>query len=256
MENNNISGNSHASIASFLGAYIDGELDLVKSIEIETHLKECPQCETEHRNNLTVRAAMRTDPMYFRAPAKLENKIILAVGKPPEDLHTRVNAWWRWMAVATSLAFVTILAFNLMSFSQKTTNDQIAQEIVSGHIRSLMLPNHTVDVISSDQHTVKPWFDGKIDFAPPVKDFADQGFKLIGGRTDYVGNRSVAVLVYQHQQHFINLYIWPSQSTNSASPSSLHGYNIVNWTKDGMVFWAVSDLNKTELQQFSLLVLE
>ena len=257
MENNEISGNLHASVASFLGAYIDGELDLVKSIEIETHLKECPRCQTEHRNNLTVRAAMRTDQMYFRSPAKLQNQILTAVEKPREALRNGVNAWWRWMAIAASVAFATILAFNLMpTSSQKTTNDQIAQEVVSGHIRSLMLPNHAVDVVSSDQHTVKPWFDGKIDFAPPVKDFANQGFKLIGGRTDYVGNRSVAALVYQHQQHFINLYIWPSQPVNSANPSSLQGYNIVNWSKDGMIFWAVSDLNKTELQQFSQLVLE
>ena len=244
-------------MASFLGAYIDGELDIVKSIEIETHLKECSDCDIEHRNNLNVRTAMRTDQMYFRPPAKLRGQILSTVVYPGSKTQNLVSAWWRWTALATSFALLVLLVFSLTTFpSRKAANDQIAQEVVSGHIRSLMLPAHALDVASSDQHTVKPWFDGKIDFAPPVKDFADQGFRLIGGRMDYVGNRSVAALVYQHQQHFINLYIWPSQQTYSSNPSSLQGYNIVNWTKDGMVFWAVSDLNRAELQQLSRLFLE
>jgi anti-sigma factor RsiW len=119
---------------------------------------------------------------------------------------------------------------------------------VSSHVRAL-LSGHATDVISTDSHTVKPWFNGRIDFSPPVIDLAGQGFPLIGGRVDYVGHRSVAALVYGRRKHIIDLYVWPSQS-NISGDKSLNGYNVVRWNKDGMFFLAVSDLNNLELQQF------
>jgi anti-sigma factor RsiW len=255
--NKNTTEQTHEYFETYLDAYLDGELDLVKSLEIESHLKNCQQCAGYHRNNLTLRTAIRKDPPYYNAPRTLQKRVLSVARAESKEQRGSVSGSWRWLAMATSLALIAVIAFNLRPlFLGQSTNNQIAQEIVSGHVRSLMFSGHTVDVASSDQHTVKPWFDGKIDFAPPVKDFDAQGFKLIGGRLDYVGNRSVAVLVYQHQKHFINLYIWPSTDTHSRSVTESQGYNIVNWTGNGMVFWAVSDLNAGELQQFSQIVTE
>src|SRR5262249_21519470 len=132
-----------------------------------------------------------------------------------------------------------------------SSEQQLTQEIVASHVRSLMA-SHVTDVLSTDQHTVKPWFNGKIDFSPPVKDLAAQDFPLIGGRLDYVGGRSVAALVFQRHKHIINVFAWPAKEADSKpvvfAPSQ--GYNLIHWTKSGMTFWAVSDLNPAELQQF------
>jgi anti-sigma factor RsiW len=138
---------------------------------------------------------------------------------------------------------------------QSRAGDLVADEIVSSHIRSMML-NHLVDVPSSDQHTVKPWFNGKLDFAPEVKDFADQGFPLVGGRLDYIDNRTVAALVYQRRKHSINLFIWSSPAVNDQPTQqfSRQGYNIVHWNESGASYWAVSDVNSTDLSEFAQLM--
>jgi len=141
----------------------------------------------------------------------------------------------------------------------RSSGDEIlAQEMVSNHVRSLQLESHRTDVISSDQHTVKPWFDGKLDFAPPVKDFSSRGFPLIGGRLEYLNNRAVAALIYQRRKHFINLYIWPAEESNVTSEvgTKRQGYNLLHWTNSGMTYWAISDLNGVELQEFARLVQE
>jgi anti-sigma factor RsiW len=135
------------------------------------------------------------------------------------------------------------------------TSDLTAREVVDDHLRSLA-GNHLTDVLSSNQHTVKPWFDGRLDFTPPVQDFAAQGFPLIGGRLDYLNNRPVAAVIYRRRLHFINLFISPAEHAADASPRSQveDGYNIVHWTKSGMSYWAVSSVSASELETFAQLV--
>jgi anti-sigma factor RsiW len=232
--------------------YLDGELDLVRSVEIEAHLKDCQACAQAYNELRSLHSAVSDTALRFEPPAALRNRVRSAV-RAESEVTTRSSRFsWRWMIPAASGAALVIVALSLIALlSRPSTSDLVAQEIVSSHVRSLM-EKHLTDVPSSDQHTVKPWFDGRLDFSPPVKDLAAAGFSLVGGRLDYVGNRPVAALVYQHRQHYINVFVWPSTGASEASGRVLvrQGYNLINWSSSGMSYWAVSDLNLAELQQF------
>jgi anti-sigma factor RsiW len=239
-----------------LHAYLDSELDLVRSLELEEHLKICPDCAQEIWTQQTLRQGLRSGNLYHRAPAGLEARIRAALPRENEIVEMPRRKVWNWMAVAAAILVALALTWRLMpSFLGRTGTDLLAQEVVASHIRSLQ-PGHLLDVESTDQHTVKPWFDGKIDFSPPVKDFAEDGFPLIGGRLDYVDHRPAAALVYQRHKHFINVYVWPETETKQsrARLESSEGYNIAFWEHGGMYFCAVSDLNTGELQQFAQLL--
>ena len=238
-------------------AYVDGELDLARSLEVELHLEECQVCAIAYRNQTALRAAFKDGSLYYSAPEKLNKRIRSSLRREAKSEVGRSIAW-RWLPVG-ALALVLLMAlvvWRAVPGLRPSGDELLAQEIVSNHVRSLQLEGHRTDVISSDQHTVKPWFDGKLDFAPTVKDFSSQGFPLLGGRLEYLNNRAVAALVYQHQKHFINLYIWPAAQSDASSEvaTKRQGYNLLHWTNSGMNYWAVSDLNAIELHEFARLV--
>jgi anti-sigma factor RsiW len=240
---------------TLLDGYADGELDLVNHLQVEQHVEVCEDCASRVKKTSNLSKALSDDVFYYRAPNELREKIRASLG-PPEPEAAKEKWWkWRWLPALSAAAVAAVALATLLVFlpSTRSTDDVLASEVVSAHVRSMMIDNHLTDVPSTDQHTVKPWFDGKLDFAPPVIDLTPQGFVLIGGRLDYVAGRSVAALVYQRRQHKINLFIFPSGSNSSTQNQILvkQGYNVVHWDRSGMTFWAVSDLNLNELQEFA-----
>jgi len=232
--------------------YLDGELDLVRGLEIEAHLHDCQRCARAYHELRSLHSAISDTALRFELPAALRNRIRSALRDESGATNRPLRLSWRWMIPAVSFAVLVIITWGLIALlSRPSTSDLMTQEIVSSHVRSL-IEKHLTDVPSSDQHTVKPWFDGRLDFSPPVKDLASAGFSLIGGRLDYIGNRPVAALVYQHRQHYINVFVWPSTAASDVSGKALvrQGYNLISWTNAGMTYWAISDLNLAELQQF------
>ena len=190
---------------------------------------------TQHRDELT-----------YQMPTALKKSIRERYFLKP------ATAWWIWSS-GGALAAGLVLSIALRSgWGQNSESEFLIQEISSSHVRSLMA-EHLADVLSTDQHTVKPWFEGRLDFAPTVKNFADHDFPLVGGRLDYVGGRPVAALIYKHHQHVINVLQWPSALAHDTSLKFIErrGYQIFTWQKAGMTYWVVSDLNAVDLQKFT-----
>lgn len=240
--------------AELLQAYFDRELDVVRSVEFEEHLKSCPDCAAELRADEAMRQSLHAADLYERAPERLRNRV--GAGLPrkaePASMPAGRRTALEWLTIAAAIVIAIFIGARL--FPNRGGQPQanlLTQEIVASHIRSLQ-PGHLFDVQSTDQHTVKPWFDGKLDFSPPVKDLADQGFPLVGGRLDYLNHRDVAALVYQRHKHLINVFIWPAESKPAKLPETqtIQGYNLDFWWRDGMYFCAASDLNVSELRQF------
>ena len=237
--------------------YLDGELDLVKSLEIEAHLKDCHACAQTCKGIRDLQLAVGNGALRFDPPANLEGRLRTALTRDSAPDPKPLTVRWRWLAAGISfVAVLTVIWIVAAMLTRESPGDVLAQEIVSSHVRSLMA-DHLTDVPSSDRHTVKPWFDGKLDFSPPVKDLSQQGFNLNGGRLDYIGNRPVAALVYQRGRHSINLFVWPSNEAPMDEKMSVsQGYNVIRWSNGGMTYWVVSDLNLAELQQFVELLKE
>lgn len=254
-------------------AFLDAELDIVRCMEIERHLESCAGCRLVLQKQQTLGRLVRGSALYYKAPASLENRIRAGLtgenrtASRPEEasvassrpLQTRWSRSLTWAAGAVAFAaMAVIIAILAPGWSRPSQQDLLAEEAVSSHIRSLM-PNHLTDVVSSDQHTVKPWFDGRLDFSPSVVDLAPEGFPLVGGRLDYFGGRPVAALVYQRRKHLINVFTWPAgpSASDSGPPAKAltrQGYNVYHWTKSRMIYWAVSDLNAEELNNFARLL--
>jgi anti-sigma factor RsiW len=236
-------------VRTLIDGYVDGELDPIRNREVEQHFQVCPACSTVFNSHQALRAALRTGSLYRTAPPALRNRVRSTFKPAPTWKSLFGLPQWRWAAVAASLALVSVLAWHVTSLPPtQTTDDLLIQEITASHVRSLMV-SHLVDIPSSDRHVVKPWFTGKLDFAPSVADLTEQGFPLVGGRLDYVNGRAVAGLVYKRREHVINVFLWPSASAVETRLLAHQGYHLVCWTQSGMTYWAISDLNSRELQE-------
>ena len=241
-----------------LPAHVDRELGLPEAVEIERHLQTCPRCQAEYAEQLALRAAIRRDVTYFNVPGHLESRIQAALPSPPLRAPLPAKRTWNWLAMGTTLVSIIAVAWSVSLYlALPSAGDRFADEVISSHVRSL-LTSHGVDVASSDRHAVKPWFNGKLDFSPPVYDLTTEGFPLVGGRLDYLDHRPVAALVYRHRQHVIDLFVAPvTGDRKDVSPRSLsrQGYHIIHWSHGGMVFWAVSDVEPAQLGKFREMLL-
>jgi anti-sigma factor RsiW len=239
-----------------LDAYIDGELDVMTTLQFEGHLSECDSCSAIYKRYRQLHDSVQTQIPYFAPLKNLEDKIRASIRPAVRNQNRSISGeWflgWRGWAIAGSVIALAVFSTLLFQMTRRAAaSEMLAEEVVSGHVRSLMA-NHLSDVISTDQHTVKPWFTGKLDFAPVVKDLSSKGFPLAGGRLDYIDNRSAAALVYKRHQHTINLFLWPASGANSSPQTvTVKGFNVVHWTQSHMAYWAVSDLNAEELNEFA-----
>ncbi len=238
-------------LGKLIHPYIDGELDPVRSLEIDRHLQICPACARTLAAIESLRSSIRAHAPYYDPPERLRRRLRSALRQDrPGGILRRLNAW-QWTSLAASLALVVVLNWRLWS-PEISPQRELFDDVVDAHIRSLM-PDHLTDVVSSDQHTVKPWFNGRLDFSPPVKDLRSEGFPLVGGRLDYIDKRPVAALVYQRRKHVINLFIWPAASRAPLAGENFateQGYHVLSWAAAGMNCIAVSDLNPDELRKF------
>ncbi|MFZ0680179.1 anti-sigma factor family protein [Candidatus Binatus sp.] len=241
--------------------HLDGELDLADDLEVQRHIEECPRCASEYATLRAMRTRLKDEAFRFDAPPALKEKIRRAI---PASATSRSNGYpsrrgaWVQRAVrfAVPMAIGAMLALIIAPRTMAPAlNQHLANEVVASHVRSLMA-THLMDVASTDQHTVKPWFNGKLDFSPPVTDFAKDGFPLVGGRLDYIEGRPVAALIYQHGKHVINVFMWPTagETTSAERIETEHGYNVEQMTVAGMNCWVVSDLNPVELDKFAGLI--
>jgi anti-sigma factor RsiW len=230
-------------------AYVDGELDPAHALEMERQFAADPALAAERERVEALRRAIREQLPLEAAPAALARRIESALDLRREDPRTSSQPSWR--ALAASVALAVFLASGATWFaSRPDPADTTADMIVASHVRALMAPQ-PIDVASSDRHTVKPWFNGRITEAPRVVDLAGQGFPLVGGRVDVIGRAPVATLVYRHRQHLISLTAVPGGRTIATTPREIAGYNILSWREDGTAYSAVSDLAAPDLEIFA-----
>lgn len=241
---------------STLHGYFDGELDLMNSVEIERHLASCPACAARLAREQALRARLSASALKISAPAELRRRIAASLNAGAEaGRHVPRRIPRRLAAIAATAAVFVALVGLAFVVTRPSAEGLLARQVRDGHVRSLMA-THLTDVASSDRHTVKPWFAGKVAFSPWVEDLSDEGFPLVGGRLDYLDNHQSVALVFKRRKHVINLFIWPVDQPRADAPRLVreNGYQIVHWQKSGMAYWAASDLNAEELQEFARLV--
>ncbi|HEY6240861.1 MAG TPA: anti-sigma factor [Burkholderiales bacterium] len=239
--------------ARLLHAYVDGELDAAKNLELEAHLAGNPAARAACERLREMSAVIRDRADYHPAPASLAARLRASVPAAPEGTPRRAG-WPGWLKPAAAFAAVALLTCGATILSLRPGEDErIAREVLASHVRAT-LGNRLFDVASSDQHTVKPWLSARLAFSPPVADFSAQGFELRGGRQDYVDGQHVAVLVYQRRQHVIDAFVWPGPAQKAEQTLTLNGFNVESFARGGMNFWLVSDLNRNELRDFARLL--
>lgn len=256
-----------------MDGYLDGELDPVTSQKVDEHLRDCRKCEQAYEVDTVLAHAVSQAAPYYKAPTELRERIhaslrdaisastiadtarenkLLSRRTKPEHRNIFAELPWNWLGLAAAVILAAAMVSTLLPRMRAPAPDQfLATQLIASHVRSLMA-NHLTDVASSDQHTVKPWLDTKLDFAPPVVDLSSEGFPLIGGRLDYLDNRPVAALVYGRRKHFINLFVWPAASDEAKAPKTItrEGYQLLYWADSDFNYWAVSDVNINDLQLF------
>ena len=235
-----------------LHALIDGELDAGHARDVEAHVATCPRCSAQLAAYREMRAAMTRTDLRFTAPASLRSRIEASLPSPQPQVQPRRTdrrALLKGFAFG-SVVSGAIAAGLLLVVTEQDRNDRLVGEVIAAHLRSLQA-GHATDVASTDQHTVKPWFNGRLDAAPPVVDLTAQGFTLLGGRLDYIDGKAVAAIVYRRRIHVINLFVTESgNGVHAASLKTVQGFNIRRWANGGFDLWAISDLNADELKEF------
>ncbi len=238
-----------------LHAYFDGELDAPAAQAFEQHLRSCVECSTALTAEQALRQSLANSDIHERAPRSLLHKVRASLPPLTTEPVRRSNAW-RWPVLAAASLIIVFLGWHFSpGMLHRADPYPFATAILDAHLRSLQ-PGHLTDVESTDQHTVKPWFDGKIEFAPPVRDFAAAGFPLLGGRLDVVDGGTVAALVYGRRKHFVNVFVWKGTDRKPwAGSGTAQGYHWLAWEKDGLYFCAVSDAAAGDLDQLKQLFL-
>ena len=240
-----------------LHSFVDGELDAAHSLQIEAHIATCPQCAKELESLQALKQRIAQRGVHWRTPDHVRVQVLAAISReaavqahaPAATGFSLLEFVRRWLFVPSLAALAASLFLVIGPMSERSS---VGDEVVASHVRSLLV-DHLTDVATSDQHTVKPWFNGKIDFSPPVVDLVREGFPLQGGRVDYIGGRVVAALVFKRQSHVINLFVWPSSDATAMTikaTASRDGYNIENWRAGGLAFWAISDVSADDLARF------
>jgi anti-sigma factor RsiW len=241
-------------------AYVDGELDPAHALEMERRFASDPALAAERDRVEALRRAIREQLPREAAPAGLARRIETSLGLQREDARMSSHPSWRvarisshpsWRALAASVVLAVFLSSGATWFALRPDRaDTTADMVVASHVRALMAPQ-PFDVASSDRHTVKPWFNGRITDAPRVVDLADQGFPLVGGRVDVIGRTPVATLVYRHRQHLISLTAVPGGRATATAAREIAGYNVVSWNENGVGYNAVSDVAASDLETFA-----
>jgi anti-sigma factor RsiW len=244
---------SCARADTVLHGYFDNELDALGAAEFERHLERCSECVDALEALKCLRSSVNLAQLYEKMPASFRKKVLADLGSASPVFIVPARMPWRWLAIAAAFLLFAYAGWQVSVHPGDNYETVLAAEVVDAHLRSLQ-PGHLTDVASSDQHTVKPWFEGKLDFSPPVRDFADQGFPLQGGRLDVLHGRAIAALVYGRRRHLANVLIWPTTEPDASPRSgSRQGYQWIHWRKGGMEFCAVSDTAPSDLEQLQRL---
>ena len=233
---------------SVLHAYLDGELEALRAAEFEQHLEGCATCVRDLEAQESLRSSIQRAQLYEALPANLESTLRRQLNEVSAPRVANRFAYWQWLAAAAVLLLAIGVSWKVLPrLRGEPALSASAAEIVDAHIRSLQ-PGHLTDVTSTDQHTVKPWFDGRISFAPPVRDFGEEGFPLVGGRLDVLQGQTVAAIVYGRRKHFISVFVWPEPIVDKEQcTGSKNGYQWISWRQGELRLCAVSDTNRDDL---------